>query len=80
MHEYQNAQFLAFGPERMELRVGKFLTGNTAGHAYPAKPQFLDRVSTCWAARSGNCNAAVAKATNRSGLAAQNSTNASFWF
>src|SRR4029453_5248677 len=45
----------------------------------PRKPSVLTACSTCSAARPGYCNAAVAKATNRSGCEAQNSTRASFW-
>ena len=38
----------------------------------PRKPRFLTACSTCSAARSGYCSAAVAKATKRSGWLAQN--------
>src|SRR5262245_11787024 len=44
VQENQHAQFLAFGPERVELRVRQFLAGNAAGNADAAKPEFLDRV------------------------------------
>src|SRR3954454_4714640 len=43
----------------------------------PRKPSCLTACSTCSAARSGYCSAAVAKATKRSGWLAQNCTSCS---
>ena len=47
--------------------------------AAPRRPYFLTPSSSCSAARSGCCSATVAKATNRSGLAAHASASFSFW-
>ena len=46
--------------------------------AAPRSPYFLTASSSCWAARSGCCSATEAKATKRSGCAAQNSASFSF--
>ncbi len=45
----------------------------------PRSPKFLTACSSCSTASCGCCNATVAKATNRSGVAAQNSASFSFW-
>ncbi len=71
MHEHQHAELLAFRPERMEARIGEFLAGDAAAHADAAEPSFFTAYSTCSAASSGCCRAAVANPANRSGLAAQ---------
>ena len=44
VHEDQDAQLLALGPERMEPGIGQFLAGDAAAHADAAEAQLLDRM------------------------------------
>jgi hypothetical protein len=44
MHEDENSELLALGPERMKSGIGQFLAGDAAADADSAKAEFLDRV------------------------------------
>src|SRR5258707_14939255 len=44
VHEDQDAQLLALGPERMKSGIGQFLAGDAAADADTAKAELLDRV------------------------------------
>src|SRR5689334_6467011 len=79
VHEDEDPELFRLGPNRMEFRVGQLLPGNAAADRQAAQPQFLDRVVELLDGESGCCSATVAKATKRSGVAAQNSASFSFW-
>ena len=44
VHEDENAEFLALGPEGVEAGVGQFLAGDAAADADAAEAERLDRV------------------------------------
>jgi hypothetical protein len=79
VHEDEHPQRFAGGPERVEFRMGEFLTSDAAGHADTAEAKRLDRVLNLFGGEVRILHGRGRKATNRSGCAAQKAARASFW-
>ena len=67
MHDHRHAELGGLGPEQVELRSERSSPFTWPPIDAPRRPRRLTLSSSCCAARSGNCNATEAIATNRSG-------------
>ena len=78
--EDEHAELLGLGPERMKLRIGQLLAVDAAADGRAAQPVASSRPPRA-ARRRGRdaASATEAKATKRSGWAAQTSASFSFW-